>query len=70
MQEVEVLEQEVNTDYKDAQGYQGVDNYQAEKDPFDVDDRTVVCSKNTKTQTPKVQEQEPQRNPIQTLPLG
>ena len=40
--------------------HEGVDNDQAEEDPFDVSythyavaDRTVVCSKNAKTRTPK-----------------
>ena len=54
-------EQGIDTDFRDAQGLQGADNDLGdEEDPFDVGynhyevaDRTVVCSKNTKTRTPK-----------------
>ena len=34
--ELELQEQGVSADYKDARGYQGVDNDQGEEDPFDV----------------------------------
>ena len=62
MQEVQIQEQGIDADFRDAQRLQGADNdHGDEEDPFDVgynhyevDDRTVVCSKNTKTQAPKV----------------
>ena len=60
-QEAEIQEQGIDADFRDAQHLQGADNdLVGEEDPFDVGynhyevaDRTVVCSKNTKTRTPK-----------------
>ena len=60
-QEAEMQEQGIDADCRDAQHLQGADNDLGdEEDPFDVGynhyevaDRTVVCSKNTKTRTPK-----------------
>ena len=60
-QEAETQEQGIDANFRDAQCLQGADNDLGdEEDPFDVgynhdevDDRTVVCSKNTKTRTPK-----------------
>ena len=61
MQEAEMQEQGIDAHCRDAQHLQGADKELGEEeDPFDVGynhyevpDRTVVCSKNTKTQTPK-----------------
>ena len=61
-QEAEMQEQGIDADFRDAQRLQGAGNDLGdEEDPFDdgydhyeVADRTVVCSKNTMTQTPKV----------------
>ena len=60
-QEAEMQEQGIDAHCRDAQHLQGADNdLGEEEDPFDVGynhhevaDRTVVCSKDTKTQTPK-----------------
>ena len=60
-QEAEMQEQGIDADFRDAQHLQGADNdLGEEEDPFDVGynhyevaDRTVVLSKNTKTQTLK-----------------
>ena len=60
-QEAEMQEQGIDADFRDAQRLQGADNdLGEEEDPFDVGynhyevaDKMVVCSKNTKTQTPK-----------------
>ena len=60
-QEAEMQEQGVDANFRDAQQLQGVDNDLGDgDDPFDVGynhyevaDRTVVCNKKTKTQTPK-----------------
>ena len=62
MRETDMQEQGIDADCRDAQRLQGTDNDLGdEEDPFDVGynhyevaDRTVVCSKNTKTPTPKV----------------
>ena len=60
-QEAEMQEQGIDAHCRDAQHLQVADNdLGEEEDPFDVgynhyevDDRKVVCSKNTKTRTPK-----------------
>ena len=60
-QEAEMQEQGIDADFRDAQHLQGADNDLGdEEDPFDVGykyyevaDRTVVCSKNTQTQSTK-----------------
>ena len=61
MREAEMQEQAIDANFRDAQRLQGADNDLGdEEDPFgvgynhyEVADRTVVCSKNTKTRTPK-----------------
>ena len=61
IQEAEMQEQSTDAHFRDAQRLQGADNDLGdEEDPFDVgykhyevDDRMVVCSKNTRKQTPK-----------------
>ena len=61
-EKAEMQEQGIDADCRDAQHLQGADNDLGdEEDPFDVGynhyevaDRTLVCSKNTMTPTPKV----------------